>query len=196
LVDKPWPKWSSSLVLASVILRKDSEPGPETGVCAIVVLYEDNSSRDAAISLCNSLQQIFSSELDFEITWCRFKYFNDPGVAAEAAERAAQANVVLVSVSRAQDLPLEVKAWFERWLCERKTSEGALVLLQGSEPEPAFAISQSSYLYLVAQRANLEFISLSNATPSASTRSIPDPSLLAHPPRLNSNRSSRWGINE
>lgn len=186
--------------MASVILREDSEPGPGTGVCAIVVLYEDNPSRDAAISLCNSLQQIFNSELDFEITWCRFKYFSDPAVAAEAADRAAQANVVLVSVPRAQDLPLEVKAWFERWLSRRQTSEGALVLLQGSEPEPAFAISQSSYLYLVAERANLEFISLSDVTPSASTRSIPDPSMLAHPSRLNPNRNSqnnsRWGINE
>ena len=186
--------------MASAILRRDSEPGPETGICAIVVLYEDNCSRDAAISLCNSLEQIFHSELDFEITWCRFKYFSDPAVAAEAAEIAAQADVVLVSIPRPHDLPLEVKAWFERCLQKRKSSEGALVLLQSSEQAPDLAISQSSYLYLLAQRANLEFISLSNATRSASTDRISPNPMLVHPPRMNSSRNSqphsRSGINE
>jgi hypothetical protein len=181
------------------MLRKDSEPGPDTGVCAIVILYEDNSSRDAAISLCNSLRQIFNSELDFEVTWCRFKYFNDSAVASEAADLAARADVVLVSVPSAQDLPLEVKAWFERWVPGREKSEGALVLLQSSEPAPAFAISQSSYLYLLAQRANLEFISLSNASPSASADRISANPMLV-PPRMNSSRNShhhsRSGINE
>ena len=186
--------------MASAILRKDSEPGPETGICAIVVLYEDNCSRDAAISLCNSLEQIFHSELDFEITWCRFKYFNDPAVASEAADLAARADVVLVSVPCAEDLPLEVKAWFERWLRRRETSEGALVLLQSSEQAPALAISQSSYLYLLAQRANLEFISLSNASPSGSADRISTNPMLVNPPRMNSSRNSqphsRSGINE
>jgi hypothetical protein len=186
--------------LASAILRKDSELGPDAGVCAIVVLYEDNPSRDAAISLCNSLQQIFNSELDFQITWCRFKYFNDSAVASEAADLAAQADVVLVSIPRPQDLPLEVKAWFERWLPRRERFEGALVLLQSSEQAPSLEISQCSYLYLLAQRANLEFISLSNATPSASPDRIPDNPMLMHPPRMNSSpdsqHHSRSGINE
>jgi hypothetical protein len=145
------------------------------------------------------LQQIFNADLDFEITWCRFKYFSDPDVASEAADVAARADLILVSAQRAQDLPLEVKAWFERWLPRRETSEGALVLLQSSEQAPDSAISQSSYLYLVAQRANLEFISLSNANPSASTDRISASPTLVHPPHINSSRNShhsRSGINE
>ncbi len=186
--------------MASVILRKDSEPGPDTGVCAIVALYEDNSSRDAAIRLCNSLEKVFDSELEFEITWCRFKYFSDPDVASEAAELAARADVILVSVPCAQDLPLEVKAWFERWLSKWKTSEGAVVLLQSSEPAPGAVISENPYLYLLAQRANVDFISLSTAGAWTATDRIPQNVILPHPRSVNSTRDSqhhsRSGINE
>ena len=185
--------------MASVILRRDSEPGPETGVCAIVVLYEDNSSRDSAIHLCKTLEKIFHEDLDFEITWCRFKYFNDPAVASEAAQIAAQADLIIVSIQRVQDLPLEVKAWFERWLPNRESSDGALVLLQTSE-EPSSTISQTSYLYLLAQRANLDYLSLSNAAPSISTDRIPENLALSQPLGLDSTRNSqqysRSGINE
>jgi hypothetical protein len=185
--------------LASVVLHRNSEPGPETGVCAIVILYEDNPSRDAAIRLCNSLKNIFRSDLDFEITWCRFRYFNDPAVAAEAAEIAAQADLIIVSIQPAQDLPLEVKAWFERWLPHRQSSEGALVLLQSSE-NPNSTLSQSSYLYLLAQRANLDYLSLSNAGSSSATERMRENLALSPPPALDPNRNSqnysRSGINE
>jgi hypothetical protein len=186
--------------LASVLLRRDSEPGPETGSCAIVVLYEDDSSRAAAIHLCNSLETIFGSELDFDITWCRFKYFSDPAVAGEAAEIAAQADLIVVSTQRAHDLPLEVKAWFERWLPHRESPEGALVLLQTSQQPPNPLTSQSSYLYLLAQRANLDYLSLSNSRPSTSTERIPEDVLLSPPLALDSARNSQHhshsGINE
>ena len=186
--------------MASVILRRDSEPGPETGVCAIVVLYEDNSSRDAAIRLCQSLEKIFQADLDFEIAWCRFKYFNDPAVASEAAEIAAQADLIIVSIQRAQDLPLEIKAWFERWLPDRESIEGALVLLQTSEEPSSPQNLQSSYLYLLAQRANLDYLSLSNAGPSTSTQRIPEGLTLSQPLGADSTRNSqhysRSGINE
>jgi len=186
--------------LASVILRRDSEPGPETGVCAIVVLYEDNSSRDAAIGLCEALKKTFHEDLDFEITWCRFKYFNDPAVASEAAEIAVRADLIVVSIPRAQDLPLEVKAWFERWLPARESTEGAFVLLQTSEEPPGLQNSQSSYLYLLAQRANLDYLWLSNDGSSISTDRIPESLKLSQPLGIDSTRNSqhysRSGINE
>jgi hypothetical protein len=186
--------------LASVLLQRDSEPGPETGICAIVVLYDDNSSRDAAIDLCKSLEKIFHAELDFEITWCRFKYFSDPDVKSEAAEIASQADLIIVSIQRAEDLPLEVKAWFERWLPDRESTEGALVLLQTSEVAPNPQNSQSSYLYLLAQRGNLDYLSLSNAEPSISSDRTPENLTLSPPLGLDSNPNSqnfsRFGINE
>ena len=186
--------------MASVILRRDSEPGPETGVCAIVVLYEDNSSRDAAIQLCKTLEKVFDAELDFETTWCRFKYFSDPTVASEAAQIASHADLIIVSIPRAQDLPLEVKAWFERWLPDRESSDGALVLLQTSEAPASPQNLQTSYLYLLAQRANLDYLSLSNANSSNSADRIPEKLTLSQPLDFDSNRNSqhypRFGINE
>ena len=187
--------------MASVLLRRDSEPGPETGICAIVVLYEDTSSRDAAIALCDSLAQTFDSELDFEITWCRFKYFSDPAVASEAAEAAMRADLILVSVQRAQDLPLEVKAWFEQWLVKREATDGALVLLQASADMRSSTTSQCAYLYLLAKRANLDYLALSNTGPAVSNEQLRENLRLSQPAGLdtdpNSHQlSSRWGLNE
>jgi hypothetical protein len=150
--------------------------------------------------LCKSLEQVFNGDLDFEITWCRFRYFSDPAVASEAAEVAADADVILVSTPSAEDLPLEVKAWFERWLPNRKASEGAIVLLQSSEQPLSSTISESPYLYLLARRANLDFISLSNAGAWASTDGIPQnllrPRSLGTDFNRNSRHNSHSGINE
>jgi hypothetical protein len=176
-------------------------------VCAIVVLYDDNPSRDAAIRLCNSLEKVFQPELDFEISWCRFKYFIDPAVASEAAEIASKADLILIAIQQEDDLPLEVKAWFERWLPVKNSSEGALVVLQTSD-QSSSTITQSSYLYLLAQRANLDYISLSNNA-SCSTERISGadkvPKCFPLPVRwgegqgegsLRSQHYSRFGINE
>jgi hypothetical protein len=146
------------------------------------------------------LEKVFDAELDFEITWCRFRYFGDPGVASEAAEVAARADVIVVAVPRAHEMPLEVKVWFERWLPKRNSSEGAIVLLQSAEQTPGSAISESPYLYLLAQRANLDFISLSNAGAWTAADCIPEKLLHTHPRGTHSTRNSRHhsrsGINE
>lgn len=188
--------------MESVIVRRGSQLGPDFGVCAIVVLYEDNSSRDAAIHLCQSLERTFNEELSFEVTWCRFRYFNDSAVACEAAEAAAHADLILVSIQHDQDLPLEIKAWFERWLPNRDSSVGALVLLQtATQPQPARCpVSPGSYLYLLAQRANLDFLFLSDVGPAAPTERIPQNLIVSQPLILdnirNSRLHSRSGINE
>jgi len=108
--------------------------------------------------------------------------------------------LIIVSIQRAQDLPLEVKAWFERWLPDRESTDGAIVLLQTSEEAPSPQNLQSSYLYLLAQRANLDYLSLSNAGPSISTDRIPEKLTLSQPLDFDSNRNSqhypRFGINE
>lgn len=74
------------------------------------------------------------------------------------------------------------------------------MLLQTSdEPSPS-ANSHSSYLYLLAQRASLDFISLSNGSTSLPTTRVPEKPFLSQPldldPTRNSQQYSRSGINE
>jgi len=111
---------------------------------------------------------------------------------------AAHADLLIVAIQRPQELPLEVKVWFERWLQHRNASEGALVLLQTSE-ESSPAISQTPYLYLLAQRANLDFISLSDTkllSPGALPEYLKPTQPLAFDSPRNSEHYSRFGINE
>jgi hypothetical protein len=125
-----------------------------------VVLYEDAATRDAAVELCDKQVKKFGAELDFEFTWWGFKYLNDEEIGRQAASAAMAADLILVSVVRAEDLPLEVKAWFERWLSERQPSEGALVVLQTGADGRALEALRDPYLRLVALRAKLDYLPL------------------------------------
>jgi hypothetical protein len=188
--------------LASVLLRKDSEPGVDTWPCAIFVLYEDPAARERAIHLCGSLIREFEHDLEFEFTWWGFKYLSDPQVACEAALAAASADLILVSIESQLDLPLEVKAWFGGWLSKRQASAGALVLLQAAMDFVNRTGAQASFLYSLAQRANLDYLPLfSTGSAAGSTDRLREDQMFADFPGLDSvpihqHHSSGWGINE
>jgi hypothetical protein len=186
--------------LASVFLHRDSELGFDNGPCAVFVLYENHAARERAIHLCGSLISGFEHDLEFEFTWWGFKYLSDPQVASEAALAATSADLILVSVE--SHLPLEVKAWFEDWPSKRQSSAGALVLLPAAAELENRTSAQASFLYSLAQRANLDYLPLFSTGSAAGAtdklredRMFPDFPGLNHVP-IHQQHSSGWGINE
>ena len=172
------------LVLASLVLSGESESWGNPEVCSIVVIYEDAATRDRAVHLCNALAHRFSEELDFEFTWWRFKFLSEPEIARQAARAALEADLIVVSVHHEADLPLEVKAWFERWLSDQQPTEGALVVLHAPQ-EP---VVPDQYLRLVALRANLDYLPLSNCEVNlGKTETLPES--LSLPAIAESNRT-------
>jgi len=167
-----------------------------------LVIYEDVSTRDAAVRLCDALAEKFRRELDFDITWWRFKYLSDAEIGWQAAQAAMEADFIVVSVHRTEDLPLEVKAWFERWLSNRHISEGALVVLQTPVEAASVAGDSDPYLRLVALRANLDYLPLSDDQLAGEGGSR-IPGSLSVPGTLDSERGAGrenghagWGIND
>src|SRR5437867_2197069 len=77
--------------------------------CIVAVLYEDVSARDRAIQVCDGLAQEFMKDLQFEITWWKFKYLSDPSIAQDAAQAASKADLILVSAHNVEAMPAEVK---------------------------------------------------------------------------------------
>jgi hypothetical protein len=162
----------------------------------VLVIYEDAPTRDRAVRLCDALVSKFSPDLEFEFTWWRFKFLSDPDLALQAAQAALEADLILVSVQRTEDLPLEVKAWFERWLSDRQPSEGALVVLH----TPDEAILPDQYLRLVALRANLDYLPLTDSQLSTDQGRIPEtlnlPAILEGRSNNHENNHTGWGIND
>jgi hypothetical protein len=157
------------------------EGGEITRRCAVVSIYEGLGDRDLLLRLCDSLAWKFKGDLEFQFDWWRFKYLADPEIAMEAAQRAAQADLILLA-AQSPELPVDVQRWFEGWLPNRQTGDGALVLVQPSPNEAAPSLPLRSYLRSTAKRAHLDYFSLSQ------------PDLFNQP--ADEDQPLHWGINE
>src|SRR2546423_15552467 len=64
-----------------------------TETFSIVVVYEDTSTRNHAIRICDHLETKLGSETSFNFSWWKFDYLGDPFLSAEATAAAAQSDM-------------------------------------------------------------------------------------------------------
>jgi hypothetical protein len=166
-------------------LRKTS------GKCKVAVVYQDASSIDLAVKLCKRLASEFEGELEFDFSWWGFRYLHGTPIAQQAAEAAAGADILVVSIGAPEALPVEIRTWFDRWIPQRKAVEGALVVVPAQDLTTQPASIGESFLRGAAERANMDFLSLprSNVNPGPSEGDFDE--LLEQRRHL-----TGWGINE
>jgi hypothetical protein len=136
----------------------------------VVVIYEEPSIRERAVQFCERLaeQEKFSV---MEMNWWSFQLLNQTDLAADAAQKAASADVVIFAMGARGDLPDEIKLWIEKWLNKRGEREGALVGLLNRDDGYDMASFREIYLRHTARRAGMDY--LSHAAPTAQD-AIPD----------------------
>ena len=171
----------------------------------VAVAYSDKATRERAMLLCDHLVDKLWQDVDFEITWWKFDYLNDPRIAADAADAARQADMVIFSAEADRELAPAVQSWIESWAAKRASREGALVALIGNANGPANGTGPIHiYLRGVAQRAEMDYLSnLPDSLSEPVIGSIGSISQQAAPPastldRIHQRASpySHWGINE
>jgi hypothetical protein len=168
----------------------------------VVVVYEDGSTRDLAMHVCNSLIQNLEGELEFEFTWCKFKHLRYSEIARQTGHAAARADLILLSVGRAADLAAEVRTWFEGWLSQRRPLGGALAVIQTATNPGEQPAAEELYLRLVAERAKLDYLPLSGLGPVPLYNDRPGEAVVvpatAVPDEFANHQphSTGWGINE
>jgi hypothetical protein len=167
--------------------------------CSVVSIYEDLGSRDLLIQLCDSLSRQFKGDVDFQFDWCRFKYLADPGIALEAAQKAIEADLILLA-PQSTDLPPHVQGWLEDCLPNRAAAAGALVLVQSSPKEAAQSLSLRAYLRSTARRAKLDYLRLSSPKAGLGAKAL-GAGFRFHQPELDEfphddGHNIHWGINE
>src|ERR1035437_10628073 len=94
---------------------------------SVVVVYEDAAARERAVTFCDQLVSRFWAKCEFDVSWWPFALLNQAPAHEEAAERAAQADLIVFSATPEGGFPLPVKAWVETGLSQRGESEGKLV---------------------------------------------------------------------
>ncbi len=65
-------------------------------VVSALVAYEDSTTRDRALQVCDRLVQKFWRDVEFDFTWWRFDFLRDGEIAIAAANAATQSDLILL----------------------------------------------------------------------------------------------------
>jgi hypothetical protein len=134
-------------------------PAPTPSGVRVLMMYDDLSAGNRAMRLLDSLQHHCGREMTFQSDMWKFDTLRAPSIAKLAAQDAGNADVIIVSAHGSEELPEEVKAWFNLWAGQRISHPTTLVALLDHAPGllPEFDPAQS-YLEQTARQAGLNFI--------------------------------------
>ena len=119
---------------------------------------------------CRQATQLAGGER-VQNTWYNANSLSDPGILLDAVRAAVAADVIVISVYAADELPLDLYVWIEAWLPRRLSRRGALAALVGvAEPLDSPSVRTLEYLQAVARKAQLDFIPQQRKRPAASRR--------------------------
>jgi hypothetical protein len=132
-------------------------PSEAQDQCGVTVIYEDTAARQRALSLAHHLIRAFWADIDFQFSWWRFRFLEDPAFVEAATHAAAKADVILFSTSSSHIPPETIRNWIELWVPLRTNGEGVLLVLTAHSDDAQIAASPIySFLQSVAHRANMD----------------------------------------
>jgi len=171
----------------------------------IAGIYQDSVTRDWDMQSCHRATQLAGGER-VQNTWYNTNSLSDPGILLNAVRAAVAADVIVISVYAADELPLDLYVWIDAWLPRRLSRRGALAALVGvAQPLDSPSVRTLEYLQALARKAQLDFIPQQRERPAASVVSSMD--LITEPAstaaqslqELHSHRCDayrHWGLNE
>jgi hypothetical protein len=134
----------------------------------IVGVYQDVLSRNWAMQICQPAAQLVGEER-VQNLWYEIDSLSDTKILLEAVRAALVANVIVVSVHAADELPLNLYVWIDVWLPRRPSRFGTLTALIGIvESMETQSVRVFEYLEAVARRGEMNFIRQKRNWPGAS----------------------------
>jgi hypothetical protein len=171
----------------------------------IAGVYQDSVTRDWATQICRRATRLAEQER-VQNSWHDVHSLADPVILLDAVSAALVADVIVVSVYAAEELPLDLYVWVDAWLPRRLLRAGALTALIGvaESPDSQF-VRTIEYLQAVAHKAQLNFVPQPLKRTAASAAASMD--RIAQPGSANAQALhgthgrrydgyGRWGLNE
>jgi hypothetical protein len=135
---------------------------------SVVVIYHDSLTRYWAADLWGRVGKLIDSGGISRKSW-KLSELADSFVYADAVRAAAVADMLVISVRDAGDMPLLLPTWVDDWLPLRAGRAGALVALIGVPARPdAQAGRIHTYLEAIARQAGLDFLPRERRLPEES----------------------------
>ena len=124
----------------------------------VATVYQDPLTRQWTTELWDQVGQLVGGGSICHQSW-KISDLTDARVFADAVQAVAQADVLVVSVRDAGELPVNLYVWIDAWMPRRAGREGALVALIGVPPQPDTRAGHAhTYLETVARWTGLDFL--------------------------------------
>ncbi len=123
----------------------------------LVVAYEDDPTRDSAISLCKKLTETLLEAYDLQCSWWPLGCLPEPRIREQAVEAAIHADLILLALRTGGQLDWQTRQWVESWRVRREERPCALVLLIHEAAGRAEDFAAESYLRQAARSCKMDF---------------------------------------
>ena len=189
--------------LDEVLTREaSSDRDPAIGV---IIVYEDFHCGLRAMQLYERLTKSFAHDCRFQLNLWKCDILGLPPVAEFAADAAASADLVMISLDRDAKISSKLKTWIEEWAARKTSTDVALVVLVNRAGDsPGGLNSAGGYLRDVARRGGMKFFADSAETSCDAEENLVEGE--PHPVRKSvspletmayeRNAYAHWGLNE
>ncbi len=126
--------------------------------------YEDRATGDRVNDFCQSLSSDLGQRCEIIRGMWPESELRLPQLRSIAADDAARADLIIISVHPAESLSDDMKGWVEQWL-GRKDSRAAVLLALFDPVSRGVSSSIETFLHQVAKRGSMEFVAQSQETP-------------------------------
>ncbi len=99
--------------------------GPDSGHLFLHVFHDSPVMQSAAAMVCDQLCASFHADLEVHVLWSHFQHLADERYSREAAEVAAQSDVVVMATTCQTALPGAVARWLGSWICQHHKPDAA-----------------------------------------------------------------------
>jgi hypothetical protein len=124
----------------------------------VITIYQDPLTRQWAEELWGRVGELVGQEGICHQSR-RISELTKPEVFADSVRAATEADVLVISIRDAGELPMSLYVWIDAWVPHRDRHEGALVALIGVPPQPDARSGRAhAFLETVARRAGLDFL--------------------------------------
>ncbi len=124
----------------------------------VAVVYQDTPTWKWATQVCDHVTRLAGKDA-VHSTWWEISRLSDPEVFKDAVLMTMVANVILVSINDAEELPIDLCLWIDAWLPRRYLPMGALIALISVPGQPGDRTNHArDYLRTVACKGRLDFL--------------------------------------
>jgi len=115
---------------ASILSETKTKEGFMLGVpLNVFSLYAGKKSADLASLVCNSLREKLGAAFQMSQSTWNAELLKNRKLRVLAAREAVQSDVVIMATPECDELPKEIRNWFELWRNRRRAAPSALVAL-------------------------------------------------------------------